>query len=207
MAAAEVVGRTAFDLDAEEIVRAAIEILQEEGLDAVSMRSVSARLGVSPVPVYKRIGNKESLLDAMADHLLAGIAPEREPGEPWQAYATRWAMAVRDRLSQTRNVRLLLGERRSIFVEASRPLIDALRAGGFSADAAVQACRLVLWATVGFVVVQAGRPEGGSSRGKRRRPGGDPSGVTKVEADHLFALHLRYLLEGLERDPHGFVPA
>ena len=50
-----------FDLDAEEIVTAAVEIFEESGLDAVSMRSVSSRLGVSPVPLYSRIGNKDAL--------------------------------------------------------------------------------------------------------------------------------------------------
>ena len=58
-----------FDLDADEIVSAAVEIFRESGLDAVSMRSVAARLGVSPVPLYSRIGNKDALVDAIADRL------------------------------------------------------------------------------------------------------------------------------------------
>jgi TetR/AcrR family tetracycline transcriptional repressor len=54
----------AFQLDVDDIVGVATEIFLEKGLDAVSMRSVSARLGVSPVPLYSRIGNKEDLVDA-----------------------------------------------------------------------------------------------------------------------------------------------
>ena len=70
------------DLEADEIITAAVEILREQGLDAVSMRSVSARLGVSPVPLYSRIGNKDALLDAVADRLLADLAAaERTPGD------------------------------------------------------------------------------------------------------------------------------
>jgi TetR/AcrR family tetracycline transcriptional repressor len=65
-----------FELDAHEIVTAAVEIFEESGLDAVSMRSVSARLGVSPVPLYSRVGNKDVLLDAVADRLLADLAPD-----------------------------------------------------------------------------------------------------------------------------------
>ena len=60
-----------FELDADEIVAAAIVILQERGLDAVSMRNVADRLGVSPMPLYTRVGNKAALIDAVADHLLA----------------------------------------------------------------------------------------------------------------------------------------
>ena len=45
-------------LSPEQIVAAAVDILHEGGLDAVSMRSVAGRLGVTPPPVYARIGNK-----------------------------------------------------------------------------------------------------------------------------------------------------
>jgi AcrR family transcriptional regulator len=194
-------GRTAFDLDATEIVQAAIEIFEEQGLDAVSMRTVAARLGVSPVPLYSRVGNKEALLDAMADHVLADVAPLQKAHEPWQGYAMRWSMALRDRLVATADIRLVLGHRRSPYVEASKPLVDALREAGFASDAAVQACRLLIWATAGFVVVETTRPQSKDNQGKRpRRPGGDPNVVTRAEADHLFVLHLGYVVEGIERD-------
>ena len=51
-----------FELDADEIVAAAIAVLQERGLDAVSMRNVADRLGVSPMPLYTRVGNKAALI-------------------------------------------------------------------------------------------------------------------------------------------------
>src|SRR3979409_2663297 len=72
-----------FDLNADEIVTAAVEIFQESGLDAVSMRSVSSRLGVSPVPLYSRVGNKDALVDAIAERLLVDLAPPSNEGEPW----------------------------------------------------------------------------------------------------------------------------
>ena len=87
-------GRTELDLDADEIVTAAVAIFEESGLDAVSMRSVSARLGVSPVPLYSRVGNKDALVDAIADRLLADLAPPPEVGEPWGEYAARWARSL-----------------------------------------------------------------------------------------------------------------
>ena len=188
-----------FELAPDEIVDAALAIFREQGLDAVSMRNVSARLDVSPVPLYNRVRNNAALLDAMADRLLAGMAPPFDDRESWQAYATRWAHAVRDRLRATPDIRLLLGDRRAPFVDASRPLIDALRSSGFEADAAVQACRLLLWAVVGFAAVEARRPTRAPSS-KRRRPGGDASGVTASEADHLFDLLVGYLVDGLARD-------
>ena len=87
---------------------AAVEIFEESGLDAVSMRSVSARLGVSPVPLYSRIGNKEALVDAIADRLLVDLAPPNAAGEPWDRYAVRWARELRTRLRKARDSRLIL---------------------------------------------------------------------------------------------------
>lgn len=193
-------GRTAFDLEPDEIVDAAIAIFTEQGLDAVSMRNVSARLGVSPVPLYNRVGNKDALLDAMADRLLVDVAPAPRASESWRHYAERWAGALRDRLSRRPEIRLLISDRRSPFVEATRPLVDVLKANGFESDAAVQTCRLLIWAVVGFVVVEAGRARGASKSSRKRRPGGDPTGVTKAEADHLYAMHIGYILDGIERD-------
>ncbi len=189
------------DLDAEEIVTAAVELFLESGLDAVSMRSVSARLGVSPVPLYSRVGNKEALLDAIAERLLADLAPAVDDGEAWDGYAARWARELRARLRRARDSRLLLWPGRDAYVEASRPLVDSMRRDGFAADAAVQACRLLTWATVGFGAVEIGvEPPGRGAARSRSRPGGDPGGVTPAEAETLFDMHIRYLIEGIARD-------
>ena len=188
-----------FDLDADEIITAAVEILSESGLDAVSMRSVSSRLGVSPVPVYSRIGNKDALLDAIADRLLAELAPPGNAEEPWDEYAMRWTRELRVRLRGARDSRLILWPGRDAYVEASRPLVAAMRRDGFAPDTAVQACRLLTWATVGFAAVESGvQPRRGRRRGSR--PGGDPRGVDAAESDTLFDLHIRYVIEGIGRD-------
>jgi AcrR family transcriptional regulator len=192
-------GRAELDLGAEEIVTAAVAIFDESGLDAVSMRSVSSRLGVSPVPLYSRVGNKDALVDAIADRILGDLAPPTEKGEPWSAYAVRWARALRDGVHRAQDSRLILWPGRDAYVEASRPLIEVLRRDGFAPDAAVQTCRLLTWATVGFGAVESGA-EPPNRRRRRSRPGGDPAGVDAAEADTLFDLHIRYVVEGIERD-------
>lgn len=189
------------ELDAAEIVDAAVQIFDESGLDAVSMRSVSTRLGVSPVPLYSRIGNKEALVEAVAERLLEDVAPALRDGEPWDAYAHRWAAALRTRLVRARDSRLIAAPGREAYVEASRPLVEAMRRDGFEPDAAVQACRLVMWAVVGFGAVESGvtplRP--GPTR-RRGRPAADAGGVDPDDVDALFELHLRHLLDGITRD-------
>lgn len=188
-----------FELHAAEIVDAAVEIFQEGGLDAVSMRSVSTRLGVSPVPLYSRIGNRDALVDAIADRLLEDLAPPSTDAESWDEYATRWARELRKRLGQARDSRLIVWHGRDAYVEASRPLVRMMRRDGFATDAAVLACRLLTWATVGFGAVEGGAEPPGIRR-PRNRPGGDPGGVDAAEADTLFALQIRYLIEGISRE-------
>ncbi len=190
---------TDFDLDADEIVTAAVEIFEESGLDAVSMRSVSARLGVSPAPLYSRIGNKDALVDAIAYRLLVDLAPPSAQDEPWDGYAVRWTRELRARLGRARDSRLILAAGRDAYVEASRPLVEAMRGDGMSADGAVQACRILMWATVGFGAVESGAEPPRRVR-HRSRPGGDPGGVDAAEADALFDIHIRYILEGIARD-------
>ena len=190
------------ELERDEIIAAAIDIFRESGLDAVSMRSVSGRLGVSPIPLYSRVGNKEALVEAIADRLLGHPAPAAEPDEDWAAYTARWARALRDRLRVARDSRLIVPPDRTAYVEASRPLVEAMRRDGMATDVAVQACRLVMWATVGFGAVEAG-----AQPPKRRRTparlGGDPGGVEPAEVDALFDLHIRYLIDGIRRDLEG----
>ena len=188
-----------FELDVDEIVAAAIGILQERGLDAVSMRNVADALGVSPMPLYTRVGNKAALIDAVSDHLLLDIAPEALPDEPWPDYAERWCRALRDRLKLTPDSRLYLGAAREPYVEASRPLVAALREGGLSADAAVQACRLLMWGTVGFVAMEQGSPAPAAGGRRGRLSGSDPAGVTPEEADELFDLQIGMLTAGIAR--------
>lgn len=193
-----------FQLDADEIVTAAVDIFHESGLNAVSMRSVSMRLGVSPIPLYSRIGNKDALIQAIADRLLADLAPLIRDDEPWGDYAARWAQELRTRLRQARDSRLILSPGRGAYVAASRPLVEVMRRDGFAGDAAVQACRLIMWATVGFGAVETGA-EPPEQRRRGSRPGGDPGGLDTDEVDTLFALHIRYLIDGLTRDAAGEV--
>jgi AcrR family transcriptional regulator len=197
---------TDFELHADEIVDAAIEIMREGGLDAVSMRSVSTRLGVSPVPLYSRIGNRDALVDAIADRLLEDLAPTAEADEAWADYAMRWARELRARLRLARDSRLIVWHGREAYIEASRPLVRAMRRDGLAPDAAVRACRVLIWATVGFGAVESGA-EPPSRKRPRTRPGGDPGGVDAAETDALFELHIRYLIEGIARDAAADAPS
>jgi len=177
--------RRAEQLTADEIVDTALAVLDRDGLDAVSMRRVAAELGVSPIPLYSRVGNKEALLDAMAERLAQGLVDEPGPAEPWPDYARRWCHALRARRLAFGDSRLLVRGGREAMVATTRPLIARLTADDIATDRAIDAARLLLWSVLGHVAIELGRA-------------GSDSSEVAVEA--VFADHVRYLVDGLERD-------
>jgi AcrR family transcriptional regulator len=66
-------------LDLDQIVRAAIEVADAEGLATLSMRKVAERLGVGTMSLYTYVPGKSELLDLMLDAAVAG-SDEPEDG-------------------------------------------------------------------------------------------------------------------------------
>ena len=64
-------------LDRTAVLTAALAIADAEGLGAVSMHAVAARLGVTAMALYRHVGNKDALLDGLVERLLEEIEPPR----------------------------------------------------------------------------------------------------------------------------------
>jgi AcrR family transcriptional regulator len=68
-----------------EIVAAAIDLADEAGLDAMTMKAIAARLGsYSPMALYRHVPGKEGLVDLMLDAATAEIPLPVEPGRDWR---------------------------------------------------------------------------------------------------------------------------
>ncbi|MER7281071.1 TetR/AcrR family transcriptional regulator C-terminal domain-containing protein [Dactylosporangium sp. NPDC000244] len=79
-----------------DIVRAAIEIADAEGLAALSMRGVAAKLGVPTMSTYRHVESKERLVALMADTAYGELEAD-DPGPGWRAAfeavgRTLWAL-------------------------------------------------------------------------------------------------------------------
>jgi AcrR family transcriptional regulator len=75
------------------VVRAGIEIADEEGLDAVSMQRVAKRLNASPMGLYRYVASKDELLTLMLDAAL-GTTPPPERQENWRDGLERCARVL-----------------------------------------------------------------------------------------------------------------
>ncbi|MFT4109234.1 TetR/AcrR family transcriptional regulator [Propionicimonas sp.] len=71
-------------LSTDAIVAAGLELLAAEGIDAVTMRAVAARLGTGPASLYAHVRDKQDLHELMLDAVFAEVhVPDPEP-ERWQ---------------------------------------------------------------------------------------------------------------------------
>ncbi|GAA4724843.1 TetR/AcrR family transcriptional regulator C-terminal domain-containing protein [Phytohabitans rumicis] len=73
------------ELTRERVVRTAIEIADSEGLDAVSMRAVAARLGAATMSMYRHVASKDELVLLMADAAFAEQGYAEPPPAGWRA--------------------------------------------------------------------------------------------------------------------------
>jgi TetR/AcrR family tetracycline transcriptional repressor len=78
------------------MIETALRLLDEVGLDGLTVRRLAAELGVQSPSLYWHIRTKQELLDGMADAIIqaAGMGPPRD-GESWQDWLTHRARAYR----------------------------------------------------------------------------------------------------------------
>jgi TetR/AcrR family transcriptional regulator, tetracycline repressor protein len=111
------------DLSRDKVVDAALSILRDHGLAALSMRQVAAALGVQPSALYWHVESKQELLAQLAERILADPA-ERIRADPGP---TRTDLPVRERLRlQALDIRTALlavrdGAEVVSFAQALRP--------------------------------------------------------------------------------------
>src|SRR5215831_16000339 len=118
-------------LDQAQVVRAALALLDEVGLDELTMRRLAEKLGVKAASLYRHVRNKDELLVMLADEISAEI-PLTEVAGGWREQLTAMAWNVRRGLLAHRDAARVLantapfGPRRLAHIEAVlRTLRDA----------------------------------------------------------------------------------
>ena len=123
-------------LSRDRVLRAAVALADDAGIESLSMRKLAEELGVVPMALYKHVAKKEELLDGMIDLVVGEIDPPvRGPD---------WKSAVRQRILSARRALLrhpwasqVLESRTNptpMLLEYMDSMIGIFRAGGFSVD-------------------------------------------------------------------------
>ncbi len=143
----------------EAIVTAAVQLLDREGLAALSMRRLAEELGTGAASLYWHVGSKDGLLDLVLDELIGeGQVPDPDPPH-WReqlkdvARAQRQASLRHPYLVRISIGRIPMGPNALRYTER---VLAILRAGGLSPRLAVQGYLLLIATVNGFTVDETG---------------------------------------------------
>jgi AcrR family transcriptional regulator len=78
-------------LTCDDVVAAAIAVADEEGMAALSMRAVGARLGRTAMSLYTYVPGKNELIDLMYDRVMAALPTSYDGSSGWRAAIEAWA--------------------------------------------------------------------------------------------------------------------
>jgi AcrR family transcriptional regulator len=149
----------------EAIVAAAIQLLDREGLAALSMRRLGDELGAGAASLYWHVGSKDGLLDLVFDELI-GEEQIPDPDPPrWQEQLKDIARAQRRvSLRHPYLVRISIGRipMGPNALRFSERVLAILRAGGLPPRLAVQGYLLLIATVNGFTVDETGVEDSGA---------------------------------------------
>jgi len=200
-------------LNRSRIARAALAVVDRDGLDGLSMRHLGAELGVEGMAIYRYFPNKAAVLAEVVEVLLAELVIPPPSEVPWQAVFRELSRAYRG---------LLLRHPHAIPLLAALPLSDPataraagavmaqLRAAGFDAQSALKTL-----ATITSYVVGVAQWEVGTAS-FRAQPGGKPfplppgadrylvelaPQLAEDDCEETFEFGLDVIVRGLETRP------
>ena len=139
-------------LSRPRIVRAALQLVDEKGLAALTMRALATELEVSPMALYNHVRDKDELVDLMVDLMLGEVDCSATEGD-WLAQlralalSYHQALAAHHQLAQVYGARVRIGPHGLLVIERT---IGLLLWGGLSPADAADAFFALYTYTVGF---------------------------------------------------------
>jgi AcrR family transcriptional regulator len=142
-------------LTRDRVVAEALVVIAEDGVQALTMRRLAARLGVVPGAVYRHVRNKQQLQDLVLDNVLAEIDVHLDPSLRWTEQLKLLAHRLRQVLEAHPGVAGILkthdplGPHSLALAEA---FLSPLQTAGFGNREAGLAFFLLVDYTIGFAV-------------------------------------------------------
>jgi AcrR family transcriptional regulator len=137
------------------VVAEALTVIAEDGVQALTMRTLAARLGVVPGALYHHVGNKQQLHDLVLDGVLAEVDFTVDPSLPWTEQLKVLAHRLRQVLERHPGIAGILKTRDPLgphSLSLAEALLSPLQAAGFGDREAGLAFFLLVDYTIGFAV-------------------------------------------------------
>jgi TetR/AcrR family transcriptional regulator, tetracycline repressor protein len=209
----------------DQILATALRIVDECGLEQLTMRRLGAELGVDPMTVYGHISDKAALFDGLIELVLAEVDLPPPTGA-WADDLRAVAHAARTTVLAHPHLVALLGTRPPI-TQPAFALVEAITSilleAGLSEEQAADGFDCLGRLIVGHALAEGGRPPGGEVGGGEQEhrqaqetlPAERYPALARVQRaavrhdpDRLFELALDGLLLALSaRRPTGTTPA
>ncbi|MEI8408092.1 MULTISPECIES: TetR/AcrR family transcriptional regulator [unclassified Kribbella] len=141
-------------LDPDKVVDSALAIADDEGPAAVTLRRLAGQHEVTPMALYRHFKDKDDLLAALGDRLLADVVLPEPTDEPWDRQLhkvlTAFVTALRGhpRLADLTLMRILVAEPGLALAERT---MEILTEGGFSPDDAAEVGRQSICSLIALV--------------------------------------------------------
>src|SRR5919106_6258062 len=138
-------------LSRERILAAALEVADEQGIEALSMRKLGQSLGYEAMSLYNHVANKDDLLDGILDLVLAEMEPpEADGGLAGIRTAALSAHEALKRHPWAANMLMAPSRIRPARIAYMEALLAALRGAGLSAETTYHAYHVLDAHIVGF---------------------------------------------------------
>jgi AcrR family transcriptional regulator len=147
-------------LTRERVLRAAIEVADEGGIEFLTMRRLGQQLGVEAMSLYNHVKNKDDILDGIVD-LILGDIDVPPSGTPWRTAMRARALSAHAILLAHPWAAIQIMSRYNIGPGMTRYLdatLGRLREGGFSVPAALDAWNTLDSHLYGFTLQQLNLP-------------------------------------------------
>jgi AcrR family transcriptional regulator len=142
-------------LTRQRVVAEALAVIAQDGVQAMSMRALAARLGVVPGALYHHFGNKQQLQDLVLDGVLAEIDFHTDPSLAWTEQLKILATRLRQVLEAHPGVAGILKTRDPLgphSLALAEAFLSPLQTAGFADREAGLAFFLLVDYTIGFAV-------------------------------------------------------
>ncbi|MFI9272543.1 TetR/AcrR family transcriptional regulator C-terminal domain-containing protein [Kitasatospora sp. NPDC052896] len=144
-------------IDPAQVTETALRLLNETGLDGLTLRRIAKELDVQAPALYWHFASKQALLDAMATEMFRRMAQDGRPGPDadWPDWITSACRTLRRALLGYRDGAKVFGGTHFTDTDHAGLLeahLAALVAAGFPLDDAVFALSTGYAYTVGFVI-------------------------------------------------------
>jgi AcrR family transcriptional regulator len=142
-------------LTREHVVAGALRLIAAQGLEALTMRTLAAHLGVVPGALYRHVRSKEQLQDLIVDGVLAEVDCDISQAPSWTEQIAVLAHRLRNVLTSHPGVAGLLKTRDPLgphSLALAEAVLRPLHTAGFGNRQAGLAFFLIIDYTVGFEV-------------------------------------------------------